>query len=114
VKCPRCGSETRVLETRERDADLTLRRKRECTERRCRHRFWTGEAHCSALGRSSWFQARRHAETCRRRWALLARDAQIASELHKGWQPLAQRYAITRAAVYLAASRGRRWLRKGC
>ena len=52
-------------------------------------------------------QARKHADTLRKRWALRRRDAAIAAALHQGWRPLAEQYGLTKTAVYLAAKRGR-------
>ena len=44
MKCPRCQAETRVLETRE------PKRRRECTDPACGHRFSTVEVSTAELG----------------------------------------------------------------
>ncbi len=41
VKCIRCGGETLVRDTRQ--VDDYVRRKRDCENPACKHRFWTRE-----------------------------------------------------------------------
>ena len=70
------------------------------------HKFTTVEmlsaAYCTAKARLVTL-----ADTTSKRAALFARDRTIARELPKGWVPLAERYGISKSAVYLAAKRGR-------
>jgi len=102
MKCPRCGSPSYVLTTRE-SALLTTRRRRECDNR---HRFTTVEMHqaayCSAKNRVQAL-----AETIGKRVAIWHRDRDIAQRLHGGWRALAARYSLTKSAIYQAAQRGR-------
>lgn len=106
--CPTCGcGRLRVLETRPGEFG-TIRRVRSCP---LGHRFATREVHepvwCSAKPR-----AREFAATVAARVALRARDTAIARALHAGWRALAARYGIDRATVYLAARRGRAYLKE--
>lgn len=102
MKCPRCGAASDVLESRP-GAHLTTRRRRECHNH---HRFTTVEMHeaasCSAKQRLVGF-----AQTVQRRVAQWHRDREIAQQLHRGWRVLADKYDLTKTAVYLAAKRGR-------
>jgi hypothetical protein len=104
VKCPRCGSASRVLDTRHDESVLVNRRRRRCEAPTCRHTFTTMEVGPGAYDVTT---ARVAAGAARRRWAMRERDRQIASELHRGWEPLAARFELSRTAVYYAARRGR-------
>jgi len=103
MKCPRCGAASGVSETRT-AANLTTRRARVCEHG---HRFATVEIHqpvfCAAKPR-----AREFAATTMRRLHLRERDRTIAAELHRGWRLLADKFQMTKTAVYEAARRGRR------
>lgn len=105
MKCPRCGEESRTLETRE-TPDMTVRRRRECPSG---HGFTTVEIHrTAALKAETRIKTQSAAASAARRLALYHRDSLIASELHKGWRKLAERFGLTKAAIYLAAQRGRK------
>lgn len=102
MKCPRCGADSQVKETRP-APHLTTRRRRECFNG---HRFVTVEVHeaafCSAKQRAVVL-----AQTIARRVALWHRDRAIARDLHLGWKALARRYDLEKSAIFLAAKRGR-------
>jgi len=105
VNCPRCGAASSVLETRHSEGTCTTTRKRLCFNE---HRFATVEIHaavfCSAKPRNKNF-----VETVRRRVNVFVRDAQIAKALRNKtatWQALAEKFYLTKSAVYLAAKRG--------
>lgn len=102
MKCPRCGAASDVLESRP-AAHHTTRRRRQCHNN---HRFVTMEMHeaayCSAKQRLV-----KLAETIQRRVGQWQRDREIAANLHRGWRALADRYGLTKTAIYLAAKRGR-------
>lgn len=104
MNCPTCGSETHVLATRA-GPNNTVRRQRQCEAFKT-HRFSTYEivaqVYCSAKQR-----AKVHQKTIDRRQALRDRDIDIARDLHLGWRLLAEKYQLTKTAVYLAAKRGR-------
>lgn len=104
MKCDRCGADSRVLETRE-GQGFSTKRRRECLC--CANRFTTVEVHeavyCSAKPRAA-----QYFQTVKKRVALYHRDIQLAERLHEGVHALAAEFGITRKAVYLAASRGRR------
>lgn len=103
MKCPICGGESRVLETRA-GKHLTMRRRRQCFV--CLGRFETVEIHspvfCSARQRAMKFE-----QTVAKRVTVRHRDLQIAARLHEGAHVLAREFKITRSAVFLAAKRGR-------
>lgn len=44
---------------------------------------------------------------CREAHERRMRDAEVASLLHRGWQPLAERFGVCKATVYNMAARGR-------
>lgn len=106
--CPTCGAAaTHVIETR-RAAFNTTARRRECP---LGHRFSTREIHepvfCSAKQRAKVF-----AETLAKRFAIRQRDMGIAKSLHAGWREIAARFGLDKSAVYLAAARGRKYLKE--
>lgn len=43
MKCPRCGCSSEVLKNLPRDGGRTIRRRRQCIGRGCKHRFTTIE-----------------------------------------------------------------------
>lgn len=105
MKCPRCGADSRVYDTRQAD-HFTVARRRECLGPKP-HRFATVEMHqaayCSAKQRLVALAA-----TIQRRVALLQRDREIAQSMHTGWKAIARRFNMeTKSAVFLAAKRGR-------
>lgn len=108
MMCPTCGSaHHRVVETRQAQHDTT-RRVRECA---LGHRFVTREVHepvwCSAKRRASAFVG-----TIKARAELRQRDIEIARSLHAGWRPLAARLGLDKATIYLAARRGRQYIKE--
>lgn len=107
MKCPRCGAHSYVMETR-RGPHFTTRRRRICANK---HGFITVEMHraayCSAKQRLIALAA-----TIQKRIALWHRDNEIARSLHRGWRALADRYELTKTAVYMAARRGRENLKE--
>lgn len=109
MQCPFCGGHSTVDATRA-GADLTTQRRRRCAV--CNKTFTTIEVHrevfCSAKPRSKAFAA-----TVRARIARRQRDMIIAARLGPdGWMELARRFALTKAAVYIAASRGREFAKQ--
>ncbi len=106
MNCPTCGAPSSVLDTRPR-SNLTTTRRRACLRG---HRFTTVELH-SAAAVSAKQRAVVYAKTVRQRIAQRARDIAIAADLHRGWEPAAKRYGLTKSAVYLAAARGRKAVR---
>lgn len=102
MKCPRCGADSSVNDTRA-AAHQTTRRTRTCMNE---HRFTTYEIPSAAYG-SVKQRLAVAADTSRGRAALYQRDRTIAKTLHEGWRLLAERYNLTKTAVYLAAKRGR-------
>lgn len=102
--CDKCGQDTKVLSTRELLTIKTTRR-RECLN--CGHRFNTVEVHTRAVHSNF---GKGFAQTVKRNVAYRERDIKIATDLHLGWQHLAQLHTLTKSAVYLAARRGRKYL----
>jgi transcriptional regulator NrdR family protein len=105
MKCPRCGAESSVAETRTGE-HLTIRRRRVCTSG---HRFTTVEMHQSAVHKGDLV---RRAKAIAARVAMWHRDIEIARDLHQGWRVLAARYGVKYQAIYMAASRGRQHLKQ--
>ena len=107
MRCPICGGDSDVLDTRH-SRSLVTRRRRACAEG---HAFTTYEVHaevfCTAKAR-----VREFSNTVARRLELRKRDAEIAGSLHAGWKSLATKFGISKSAVYLAAKRGRSILAK--
>lgn len=83
-------------------------RTREC---RYGHRFTTAEVHTTvavrALDRMKQFEV-----TTLTRRNQRERDKSIARALHDGWRPLAEKYGLTKSAVYYAAKMGRKALKE--
>lgn len=107
MNCPRCGAPSNVLETRQNKRAMTTTRGRVCFNN---HRFKTIEVHepvyCSAKQRNATF-----VQTALKRIALYKRDVQIAKNLGAvGWEHLADKFQITKSAVYYAAKKGQEWL----
>lgn len=106
MNCPRCGAISSVLATRQNKHRLTTTRERLCFNE---HRFKTIEIHepvyCSAAQRNDKFVQAVH-----KRKHFWKRDIQIAKQLSAdGWRALANKFGITKSAVYLAAKRGKQW-----
>lgn len=102
MNCPTCGAASSVLDTRSGRLGTT-RRRRECMNL---HQFTSVEIPAAAYG-SVKQRLLTLAGTTTRRVALFRRDRLIARELHHGWRPLAERYGLSKGAVYLAAKRGK-------
>jgi hypothetical protein len=107
VKCPICGGESRVLDTRD-GANLTTRRRRRCLDVDT-HTFTTIEGHATIIDRSS--KVKRAADTILARIELWHRDIEIARQLYTGYKPLAERFGLTHDGLYAAAQRGRAHIR---
>jgi hypothetical protein len=105
MHCPTCGSPSVVLDTRQ-GANFTTLRRRQCKVNPM-HRFTSVECYQTVFN-SAKPRALGYAASLRERWRMRARDRGIALDLHKGWQCLAERFKMSKAAVYLAAQRGRR------
>lgn len=105
---PTCGAATSAVIDTRRGAFNTTARRRVCP---LGHRFTTREMHepvwCSAKQRAKTFAA-----TVAARVKLRERDMIIAQALHHGWRALAIRYGIDKSAIYLAAERGRKYLKE--
>lgn len=106
MMCPICGAESNVLSTRP-GKNMTTTRRRECFNM---HRFTTIEiyqqVHCSAKRRAAVFS-----QTVRDRIAIRKRDISIAKRFSEGAQKLMDEFNLSRSGVYLAAKRGRGYLR---
>lgn len=96
MKCPRCGAQTDVLETRPWEYGTTYRR-RVCHNN---HRFTTVEIYRETYG-SVKQRAQQYAQSVsvwRKRWE---RNLDIFRRQHLGWKHFSEQYNITRASYFL-------------
>lgn len=108
MKCPICGMNSDVLETRG-APELTTKRRRECD---AGHRFNTYEVYESAVHKTLTKETARAATN---RVERLKRDVNIALELHKQKgraNEIGLKYGLCWQNVYLAARRGRAHLQR--
>lgn len=108
MKCPHCGADSRVLETRESN-HFTLSRRRECE--RCRERFTTVEVH-QVVYTTAKPRAKVYAATIRSRLALVARDIEIAQRVYLGWETMVREFGLSRRAIFHAVARGRKHIKE--
>ena len=87
---------------------MSKNRTRECKHG---HRFTTVEVHTTVAVRAV-DRMRQFEVTTQTRRNQRDRDKSIALALHDGWRPLAEKYGLTKSAVYYAAKMGRKALRE--
>lgn len=107
MKCPKCGADSSVLESRVFEYE-TLRRRREC---RSGHRFTTVEIYREIYG-SARQRASVYAKSMARWRKIWGRNLDMVRNSHLGWQHFATKYSLSRSAVFLAARQMRAYLRK--
>lgn len=101
MKCRFCDSEDlRVLESREGQYDV-VRRRRECSNG---HRFTTIEVHSDVASQAP--HAKQFARRTTRR-VTYARNIEIAQNLFRGGDVLAEKYGLKVVSIYAAARHGR-------
>lgn len=105
MKCARCGADSDVLETRLFEYGTTMRR-RQCFNG---HRFQSIEIYRECYGSTRERCKTYFTVTVARYKAMWLRNKDIARGIAAGvaWQVLADKYAISRSAVYLALKAGR-------
>jgi hypothetical protein len=106
MKCAKCGADSSVLETRTWEYGTTMRR-RECFNG---HRFNSIEIYRECYGSTRERCKTYFKVTMVRYKALWDRNLNIAREIAKGtsWEVLAEKYKISRSALYNALRAGRR------
>ena len=103
MKCPRCGADSHVLETRSFEHGQTLRQ-RECFNM---HRYTTVEIYKACYG-SARQRARTFMETIVRAKGLWDRNKDIADNMHRGPSFFMTKYGISRTTVFNALRAGRK------
>lgn len=58
MKCPVCNHQTRVIDSREGAENDAVRRRRQCTRKRCAHRFTTYEMSLSRFKEETDWRAK--------------------------------------------------------